>query len=123
GQGDYPEDAHQAEHTAGEGFHCQRPLCSTGADAYSTFRDGNERRPFASSSPMNSSLVGSRRSLRLSSHDSAAAWQAMCERRITCELAAGRPRDFTQSKKLRAWADTSRPVSCLSPSPLSSSRS
>src|SRR5262249_55614323 len=57
--------------------------------AYNTFRAGSVRRPLASSSPTNSSFDGSRRSLRLSSHDSAAAWQAMCEWRITWEFAAG----------------------------------
>jgi hypothetical protein len=34
----------------------------------------------------------------------------MCECRITRGLAAVSPRDLTPSKKLRAWAETSRPV-------------
>ncbi len=47
--------------------------------SYITFRDGSERKPLASSSPINSSLAGSKRSFRFKSQDSAAAWQAMCE--------------------------------------------
>ncbi len=67
----------------------------------------------ASSSPMNSSFPGSNLSLRLSIQANAAAWQAVWDRRMTWELAAGFARDLTQSKKFRAWAETSSPPSRL----------
>jgi hypothetical protein len=50
---------------------------------------------------MNSSFAGSKRSLRLSNQQSAAAWQAMWERRMICEFAAGLAWDRMQSKKFR----------------------
>ena len=44
-------------------------------------------------------------SFRSSIQAMAAAWQAMCEWRITPELAIGSPPDFTQSRKFRTfWA-------------------
>ena len=46
----------------------------------------------------------------------AGIWQAMCDRRMTSGFAAVTPRERTQSKKFRAWAETSRPRTRLTSS-------
>ena len=65
----------------------------------------------ASSSPTKTSLTGSKASLRPNCQAIAAAWQAMCEWRMTPELAFGSPPDLMQSKKFRTfWAAESPPA-------------
>src|SRR4051812_27987635 len=87
-------------------------------------RAARERRRLASSSPRKLSVAGSSLSFRPSIHEIAAAWQAMWECRITLGLAFVGFRDLMQSKKLRAWAETSSPTVVFSvPCCLSSDRS